>query len=101
MKLSWADSRVSVLGVMTVPKLQGLLNQPLVEAEFSPEVVSVGVLVRVVAPARRAGNVVPSGQLPAGRIFLSDAVETTCRPVPEGNTNGPGVVPRMLATSVL
>jgi hypothetical protein len=101
MKFCRASLIDSEFGAATAPKLHGLLNQPLVEAEFAPVVARVGVLPSVIAPAIRAGNVVRSVHVPTGKVFFSVGVETAFWTVPPGNTNGPGDEPVMFATWVL
>jgi len=83
-KFRCASATVSACGSTTLPKLHGLLNQPFVEAELAPAVASVGVLVSVIAPARRAGKVVTSDHVPAGSVRAWSAVETACWTVPSG-----------------
>ncbi len=101
MKFRSASAIESAFGATTAPKLQGLLNQPLVEAEVAPVVVRVGVFPRVIAPAMRAGKVVRSVHAPAGNVLFSVAVETAFWSVPDGYTKGPGEEPEMFTTSVL
>jgi len=77
MKFRSASAIESAFGATTAPKLQGLLNQPLVEAELAPVVASEGVFVRVIPPASRAGNVVGNRY---GRVVVHATPDPASKP---------------------
>ena len=54
MKFRCASAIERLRGAARLPKLHGRLNHPFVDAELGPDVASVGLLVRLMAPATRA-----------------------------------------------